>query len=208
MCFPKPPQDNSAGLARQQEEERKARIQQGQAAIEKEFAAFNPDYFNRYQQSYLDNYNPQVDEQFGNARKDLRYSLARAHTLDSSGANTAFGKLTGAYDDQRRAITSNAVDATNKIRQQVEQNRGDLLAQNTAAADPSLAAINAVGRAGSLQTTPTYSPLGDLFSGFTNAGASYLAGKGGALPYGYSTAFKPGGTLPSGYSSGSGSVIG
>lgn len=202
MCFPKPPRDNSAELARQQEQQRQARITQGQQAIDDAFKGFDDSYFNDYRQDYLDYYNPQVDEKYGNARRDLRYNTARAGILDSTGGFRLFGDLSKAYDDQRRAVASNADQATNEQRTNVEQNKSDLYSQNTASADPSLAAISAAGRAGSLQTTPAYSPVGDLFSGLTNAGASYIAGRNKGLPAGYDRLFQPGATLPTGYGSG------
>ena len=207
MCGGSPPHDNSAELARQQEEERKARIQQGQQAIDQNFAVFTPDYFNKYQQDYLGYYNPQIDEKYKDAQQDLRYNTARAGILDSSGGQKLAGKLGQAYTDQRRAVESDALDATNKVRQSVESNKSDLYSQNTASADPSLAAISAAGRAGSLQTTPSYSPVGDLFSGLTGAGSYYVSGANKGLPAGYGSLFQPGSTLPRGYSAGSGRVV-
>lgn len=200
MCFPKPPQDNSAALARQQEQEREQRINQGKGSIDRAFSVFTPDYFNKYQNDYLGYYNPQVDQKYGLAQQDLRYNLARAGTLDATPGQKAFGMLAQAYTDQRRAVESDALDATNKVRTQVEQNKSDLYAQNTASADPSLAATSALSRAGSLQTTPSYSPVGDLFSGFTNAGSAYLQGLNKGLPTGYASRFQPGASIP-GYSS-------
>ncbi len=201
------PHDNSAELARQQEEERQARIKQGQGAIDNAFAVFTPDYFDKYKQDYLGYYNPQIDEKFSNAKRDLTYNTARAGIQDSTGGQRLAGDLAQAYTDQRRAVESDALDASNKTRQSVESNKSDLYAQNTASADPSLAAINAVGRAGSLQTAPSYSPVGDIFSGLTGAGGYYVSGANKGLPAGYGNLFQPGSTLPRGYSAGSGRVV-
>lgn len=208
MCFSKPPHDNSAEIARQQEEERQQRIRQGQANIDTAFAPFNDDYFKTYNQNYLDYYNPQVDEKYAQAQQDLKYNTARQGIFGSSGGNTLGERLANAYTDQRRGVASDATDATNKLRTQVESNKSDLYAQNTASADPSLAAISAAGRAGSLQSAPSYSPVGDIFAGLTGGYGSYLAGQNKALPPGYSQYFTPGATLPKGYSSGSGRVVG
>ena len=200
MCGGSQPQDNSAEIARQQEQERQDRIKQGQTAIDNSFNVFTPEYFDKYKQDYLGYYNPQIDDRYSTAQQDLRYNTARAGILDSSGGLKLEKKLGDAYTDQRRAISSDALDATNKIRQSVEQNKSDLYAQNTASADPSLAAISAVGRAGSLQTAPSYSPVGDIFNGLTNAGTYYVAGANKGLPSGYN--FNTGSTLPTGYGSG------
>lgn len=204
MCFAsRPPQDNSAELARQQEQERQTRINEGKSSIDKAFSVFDPAYYDKFKADYTGYYDPQVDKQFTNARQDLKYNLARAHTQDSTAGQKAFSDLTEGYGDQRRAVESKAQEASNNIRSQVESNKSDLYAQNSASADPSLTAISAVGRAGSLQTPPSFSPLADLFAGLTNAGAAYVAGSNKALPAGYSRAFASG--LPS--ASGSSYVV-
>ena len=52
MCTSKPPKDNSAQIARQQEAERQARIAEGQTAIDTSFGNFNDDFFQGYQDQY------------------------------------------------------------------------------------------------------------------------------------------------------------
>ncbi len=192
MCPPKPAQDNSAAEARQQEQERQSRITAGKAKIDESFGVFTPEYFDQFKGDYLNNYNPQVDDQFTDARKDLRYDLARAGTQDGTPGQKAFGDLTDKYNEHRAGISSKALEATNAIRTQVEQNKSDLYSQNIAAADPSLAAMSAAGRAGSLSSPPSFSPLGDLFSGAVKAGAAYQQGSNRALPAGYGQAFAAG----------------
>lgn len=193
MCFSQPaPVDHSAEIARQEEQNRQARILQGQQSIDNTFAAFDPAYFQKFQNDYLNYYNPQADQQFADARKSLRYNLARKGTLNSTPGQDTFAKLIGQYGDARTQIADNALAATNAQRTQVEQNKSDLYQQNTASADPSLAAQSAVSRANSLTTPPTYSPLADLFSGLINTSAAYAAGRQNQLPAGYQQLFYPG----------------
>lgn len=196
------PHDNSAEIARQQEEERQAKINAGKTKIDEAFNVFDPAYYDKFQKAYTDNYNPQVDKQFTDARQGVRYNLARKGTLDATAGQKAFGDLVDSYDEKRRQVASNALEATNKIRTAVEQNKSDLYNQNTASADPNLSAISAVGRAGSLSSPQAYSPLGDLFSGLVNSTGSYLAGRNQALPVGYARLLSPGGTVPTGSGSG------
>jgi len=196
MCFDNddPPKDNSAELARKEAEARQQRILQGQGQIDEQFGIFNPDFFSKFQSDYTNFYNPQVDEQFGDARKSLRYDAARKGTLNSQPSISKFGDLIDAYNQRREEIGSNAISATNQLRGDVENTKSDLYALNTQSADPSLAAQSAVGKVGALTSTPTYSPLGDLFAGFINSGANYAAGKQQALPAGYQQLFTPGAT--------------
>lgn len=205
MCFSQsPPQDNSAAIARQQADEREAKITQGKQSIDSAFGVFDPQYYQKYQDAYVDNYNPQVDKQFKDARLGLKYNLARAGTTDSTGGQKTFGDLVTGYDDARRDVASQAVDATNKLKSQVEDQKTDLYNQNSASADPSLSAIQAVSRAGAMATPASYSPIGDLFSGLVNSAGAYYAGRNQALPAGYAARFAPGATLPGG---GSGRVV-
>lgn len=198
MCFAsQPPQDNSAVIARQQAQERENNVRAGKGQIDRAFGVFNPSYYDQFQKDYVNNYNPQVDEQFGDARKALRYNLARAGTIDSTPGQERFADLTQAYGDRRREVASNALQAANKLRGQVEDTKSDLYGLNTASADPSLAAVQATSRVGALQTAPSYSPVGDLFAGLINGGAQYYGGSQRGLPAGYRPMFAPGAGLPS-----------
>lgn len=209
MCWSSdPPRDNSAEVARQQAVEREGKITQGRASIDKQFGIFDPQYFQNFQNAYTENYNPQVDKQFNEARQAMKYNLARGGMLDSTAGQKSFGDLVTSYNDARRDVASQAVDATNKLRSDIDSAKGDLYAQNSASADPSLSSIQAVSRAGSLQSPASYSPLGDLFSGAANAGASYLQGRQARWPSEDRGQLAPGAMLPRGYrSSGSGRVV-
>lgn len=207
MCFNNSaPKDNSADIARQQAADRETAINQGKQSIDSAFGVFDPQYYQKYQQSYLDNYNPQVDKQFGEAKQQVKYNLARKGTTDSTIGQKTFGDLVSGYNDARRDVASNAADASNKLRQNVEGQKSQLYAQNSASADPSLSAIQAVSSSGSLATQASYSPLGDLFAGLVNSTAAYRAGQNQGLPAAYRGLLTtPGSTLPSG---GSGRVVG
>lgn len=205
MCFnSSAPKDNSADVARQQAVEREGKITEGKAGIDKAFGVFDPQYYDNYTKAHTDYYNPQADKQFGDARQKMKYNLSRAGIQDATEGQRQFGELTNTYEGARRDIASNAIDATNKLKMNVDTQKGDLYAQNSASADPSLSTISAVSRADSLQSPASYSPMGNIFSGLANAGTGYIAGSNRALPAGYAGAFAPGASLPGG---GSGRVV-
>lgn len=206
MCLPSQdtPEDNSAEIARQQAVEREGKITQGKSSIDSSFGVFDPAYYDQYTKANTDYYNPQADKQFGDARQKMKYNLSRAGIQDATEGQRQFGELTHTYEGARRDIASQAQDATNKLKTSVDATKGDLYAQNSASADPSLSAIQAVSRAGSLQTPATYSPLGNIFAGLANTGTAYMNGQNKALPAGYGGAFAPGASLPGG---GSGRVV-
>ena len=179
MCFgggKKPPKDNSAELARQEEEARQARIQAGESNIDAQFSqAFSPDYFNNYQTSYEGAYTPDLTDQYQDARKKLTYALSRSGNLTSSSGAEKIGALKGREVSERAAIRNRAMSAVNDLKSRVEHQRNDLYGMNRSAADPSSAAARAAAATGSLQASPTYSPLGDVFASLLNSGTQQLA---------------------------------
>jgi hypothetical protein len=205
MCTPSIPKDNSAELAAQQAAQRQAQITQGQGAIDSAFSKFDDNYFNEYNKAYTANYDPQVDEQFGIAQKNLKYNVARRGMLDSTNAIDLNDRLNNSYGQQRQQIAADAIGATNNLKNAVQGQKSQLYALNESAADPTLAASNATAAAGTIPNTPQYSVLGDLFSGLVNAGTGYAAGQSRNNPY-ITSGRAPGGYLPTG--NGSGRVIG
>jgi hypothetical protein len=207
MCFGgDPPVDNSAAIARQQAQDREGKINDGKASIDKAFSVFDPGYFDKYTKTFTDNYNPELDRQFGVAKQGLQYDLSRSGMTDSTGGQKQFADLTRELGTQKQALSSQAIDATNKLRSDVDAQKSTLYAQNSASADPSLASITALSSANSLGRPAQYSPLGNVFAGLINGTSNYIAGSNNKLPAGYGSLFSAGSTVPSG--SGSGRVVG
>lgn len=158
----------AAERQRQEEEARQARIREGKAAIESQFAGFDDDFYDTRRTSYLDYANPQLEDQFKDATRDLTLALARSGLLNSSAKARRFGDLKKQYDTQSRAIADKATQYENQSRNAVGAAKSDLLTQNQSLADPTLAAANAQNRAENLTKLPTFSPLGMLFAGITD----------------------------------------
>lgn len=182
MCLPKAPKDNSAEIARQAEVERQQQIEQGRSAIDQSFAQFDPSYFDRLQGDYTGYYMPQLDQQYGDAKKALIFNLARGGNLDASAGAQQIGNLTRKYKENQAVIGNQAVTTANQQRAQVEQNKSDLYAQLSASADPAAAASTSAARAAALTAPVGYSPLGDLFANFINAGATGVAAERAGYP--------------------------
>lgn len=164
MCLgSKPPKDNSAEIARQEEEARQARIKQGQSAIDTEFAQFDDPFFTNYQNNYTGYYIPQVEDQYQKAREKLTLKLAGSGNLNAGAGADALGDLRSQYELRRGDITNQALDAVNQRKNEIEGIRSDLYNQNRASADPAAAATLAASRSGGLVTPPAYTPIGDLF---------------------------------------------
>jgi len=159
---------NVAERQRQEEEERQARIREGKTNIENRFADFDDNFYDTRRTSYLDYANPQLEDQFQDATRDLTMALARSGLLNSSARSRRFGDLQKQYDNQSRAVADKAMDYENQARSAVGAAKSDLLTQNQSLADPTLAASSAQNRAENLSALPSFSPLGQLFAGVTD----------------------------------------
>ncbi len=166
MCGPKPKKDNSAEIARQEEAKRQARIAQGQQGIDQAFAGFDDPFYQNYQNTYSDYYNPQLNDQYGQAVKRLTLQLAQTGNLTGSTGATQLADLKKYYDTQKLAVTNQALDAVNTLRGNIEGKKSQLYADNRAAADPGSAAAAAASAAQYLQPTAPSSPLADVFGNF------------------------------------------
>lgn len=167
MCLGGGGDGGAAERQRQEEEARQARIREGKANIENTFSQFDDDFYNTRRTSYLDYANPQLEDQFKDATRELTLALARSGLMNSSARARRFGDLQKQYDIQSRAVADKALDYENQSRGAVGAAKSDLLTQNQSLADPTLAASSASNRAETLTALPSFSPLGLLFSGIT-----------------------------------------
>lgn len=176
MCLsPKTPKDNSAAIARQQEEERQGKIKQGQTAIDDTFKSFDDNYYGGISKNYSDYYNPQIDDQYKEALDKLTFQLGRQGILQSTAANDKFGKAKETYDTARTDVANRALNASQEAKSNVENQRNSLISLNTSSADPSLISSRASAAAAGLNTTPVYSPIGNVFAGLIDQGANQVA---------------------------------
>lgn len=173
--------DGGAGA---REAQRQANIAQGTQNINSAFeSAFTPDYYTGLSTAYKSNYTPLIEEQYQTALRQLPYQFA---STQGSEYQRRVGELERDY--QRQLVdNASAADAfANERRQQVEAQRGNLVSQVTAGADPGTASTLAAGAVKSLSAAPTFSALGDLFAKYTGAGANAAAlNQAGVAPLNY-----------------------
>jgi hypothetical protein len=161
--------DGGAAQAREDEQKRQQRIREGTTKINDTFdSQFNDDFFNTRQKSYLDYANPQLNDQYADAKKQLLFSLDRAHLTDSSVRAAKEADLTKLYDTNRRSVADQGLGFANTARNNIESARGDLINTLNATGDAEGASKSAVSRAGALSQADVYNPLGQLFTSFTS----------------------------------------
>jgi hypothetical protein len=148
---------------------------------------FDDAFFNNYKQKVLDYYQPDEQRQYDAAQRDLKYSLARAGTLQSSTAADKQGEL--AYNDalQKANIVANANSQEGQLKSQIQSNKQALINQLYTTEDPTLTAnlAQSSAQASRLQD-PTLTPAAALFTpalttvGSAVQGLLYPSGQGGS----------------------------
>jgi hypothetical protein len=193
-------QDRMAAEARQAQIRRQQNIATGLANINKAFSDYNPEYFNNLSRQYETKYTQDLADQKQKADQQALFGLARQGLVGSSAANTAYEDLNKAFGNKTQEIQSAANNYAQGARSQIEAQRSNLISQlNATGGDPVTSGMFTGGGNGSLlgnlapqaPELPTFSALGDAFTGVTNllsADSSRAAayGREGLLP----TAFR------------------
>jgi hypothetical protein len=159
----------------------------------KSTGGFNDAYFEGRKQAFLDYANPQLEDQYAKAQRELTFSLARGGLLDSSARAQKAGELQQLYDLNKQQIADQALSHSTEARNAVEDARANLISMLNATGDAEGAASAALTRASALSQPAAFSPLAQLFGDFT-AGLGTQAAleranyySGGQTPPRYST---------------------
>lgn len=170
---------SEAAAARRREQERQARIREGRSTIDaifeggtvgdETFSGFaTPEFYDSVQNSFLDFYRPQLQEQQEDAQRQLTYDLASRGMLESSIAGEKFGDLQERLAEESGRISSQAQAARNDAIQRAESSRSNLYSLNESAADPSLVQARALASESTVRQPQVFSPLGQVFADITN----------------------------------------
>lgn len=170
----------------------------GKEAIDNNFNKFDGKYYKNYRGDYSGYYNPQVKEQYNQTTDKLKATLADRGMLESSVGNQAQADLFKDYGEAKTNIANEALDASNKLRSQIQNAKTNLYSLNEASADPMGVNAQAVGQATALVAPPTYSPLGQLFTAALNPFLQYQQAASNSPTRNYTSAYN---------GNGSGSVV-
>lgn len=152
-------------------------IDNATTAVNQGFSGFDDNYFKSFTEDYLGFYNPKIQQQAEDARKEAQFELARRGTLDSSAAVDVYGRLAEQQQEEEARIAREAASAASGLRSSVATSRSNLLEQ----------AINSGGQGDFVslaqQTAegirpPEFQPIGELFAGLMSTPAA--SGQGGA----------------------------
>lgn len=159
---------NEAAQARKEEQQRQTRIREGTTRVNSIFdGQFNDPYFDSRKQAYIDYANPQLEDQYGDAQKELTFSLARSGLLDSSVRGQKTADLQKRYDLSKQEIADKALAYSGEAKTAVEDARANLINTLNATGDAEGAASGAINRASALSKPAAFSPISQLFADFT-----------------------------------------
>lgn len=156
-------------MARADEQARQAQIRAGTERIGGIFdGQFNDAFFDKRKQAFLDYATPQLEDQFGDAQKQLTFALARGGNLDSSVRGEKSAELQKQFDLNKQQIADKALASSTESRNAVEDARSNLVATLNATGDAQGAANSAISRATALSQPAQFNPLTQLFADFTS----------------------------------------
>jgi hypothetical protein len=138
---------------------------------------FDDAFYNKYKQSVLDYYMPQVQDQYKKAREQATYGLGRSGNLRSSAANTLVADLAKQNAINEAGVRNQADTAAGDLRSQVSTERQKATSQLYATEDPEIAAQQSLSAVRDISLKqPDLSPLSALFNIATIGGANINKG--------------------------------
>ena len=138
---------------------------------------FDDAFYDKYKQSVLDYYMPQVDKQYSDAKKQATYGLARSGNLLSSAANDLTADLSQQNDVNTAGVRNQADTAAGDLRSQVNTEEQKAVSQLYATEDPEVAAQQSLASVRDISLSqPDMSPLSALFNVATIGGANIMKG--------------------------------
>jgi len=152
--------------AKDKENKRQARLDQGKGTIDQMFGPENFDdgFYDKYRKAELDYTRPQLEDQFSEAKRGAESDLARAGLLRSGAAGFVQGKLAKQYDVNLGGLNAKADTDTAELRKSIASQQQQAYNQLYATEDPTVAANTAANSVANAQLTqPNVGALGDMF---------------------------------------------
>jgi hypothetical protein len=171
------------------------KIKQGQlfnAPEMKSFEGFQPEFFEKRAQDYVNYALPQFADQYQQSRNNMLYSLANRGLSSSSVATSGAYNLEKTAGQGKQQIADEGLGQANQLKRDVEQSRQNSIAQLYQSADPAQALQSALGAASQFRQPSVFQPLTNMFQGlaqqyYTNRLMNqYQQGANGVPNSGYS----------------------
>ncbi len=134
------------------------------APEEKTFEGFQPSFYDKRAQDYINFALPQVGQQYRENRDAQLYGLANRGLLGSSQATRAGEQLERTAGAARQTVADTGLDQANQLRRDVEAARQQSIGQLYQTADPAQGFQSAFKAAAGFQRPGVFAPITDMFS--------------------------------------------
>lgn len=152
------------GGAAKQEQARQSNIKRGMQDIDQQFSRFDDKFYNQAGTDYTKAVTPRLYSDFQNTKNNLAYALARGGNSNSSAAIGRTTSLNNQLAENQSTIANQAQDRSNQLRTNVNNQRGQVVNQLEASADPQAANESALAATASIRAPSVIQPLGNLFA--------------------------------------------
>jgi len=143
----------------------------------KKSGGFDDSFYNKFKQSILDYYMPQVEDQYAKAKDQTTYGLARAGTLQSSAATDETARLAKENTTNRATVASKADESAAALKQRVAQEKAKAVSTLYSTEDPDVATNQALSAVKDVSVAKAdLSPLGQVFQTALIGGANAYTG--------------------------------
>ena len=160
---------DSPKKARKIEQARQQTISNGVSNINRAFAGFDSEFYNRRAQDYINYALPQIGEQARTAQKGLVASMNNRGLLRSSVAGEKQAELDQQTANLQAGVVDSAQSAANKAKMSNEQQRMTLVEQLIASQNPQLAKEQTLIGASNIATPNNASNISSMMSQIMNA---------------------------------------
>lgn len=160
MCIGGGKTDNGAAQARQQEQQRRARISAGMTNIDNAFSGFDDGFYGAREKAYVDYATPKLDNDYQEALRQMAYALERRGLTGSTAAGNEQKRLEGKFNDYRTDILSAGKSYADRARSDIEGSRSNLVNQLNMTEDPAAAGASAARIAANATQPPAFDPVG------------------------------------------------
>jgi hypothetical protein len=170
MCFGS---SNASGVTALQQQQQ-AGLQQGSQAIQQAYQGFTPQFYQGVEQNYINQAEPQLNQQYQQQGKNLNFSLANQGITNSSAGQNLGTSLGQAFNQQQQGVVNSAQGAAQQVQQNVANQQAQLYNELGSSYNPTTAAENAANLAAQTAAPSVFPPLGNMFQTWAN---TYLTGQ-------------------------------
>jgi len=129
------------------------------------FEGFQPSFYDKRSQDYVNFALPQLAQQYQTNRNAMLFGLENRGLGNSSVANAASSNLERSAGQGRQEIADTGLAQANQLRKDVEGARQQAISQLYQSADPAQALQGAVRNAIGFQAPSTFAPVANMFTG-------------------------------------------